>query len=193
MALRVGDGEARAGEGAADGERGGDVVAVADVGDPDALQPAELFAHREKVGQSLAGVVLVGETVYDGDLGGAGELLYLLVVEGADHYGVYVAGEDASGVRGGLALAYLYLLREQVEGVAPELVHPDLEGDAGAVRGLLEDHRQRPAAQGPEGDARPLKPFQFDRLVEDQARLLRCELGEGEAVAAREGGWGRRG
>src|SRR5215207_2118784 len=126
-------------------------------------------------------MMLVCEPVYDGDLGGLRQLLGLLVVEGPDHDGVYVAGEDAAGVRRGLAPAYLYLLRQQVEGVAAELVHPDLEGDASAVRGLLEDHRQCPAAQGPEGDARPLEAFQLDGL------------GEGEAVAAREGGWGRRG
>ena len=60
--------------------------------------------------------------------------------------GVYVAGEDAACVRGGLPLTYLYLLGQQVERVAAELVHADLEGDARAVRGLLEDHRQRPAA-----------------------------------------------
>src|SRR3712207_8790774 len=39
MTLRVGYGEARAGKGAADGERVGDVVAIADVGDLEPFQP----------------------------------------------------------------------------------------------------------------------------------------------------------
>src|SRR3712207_5599919 len=151
------------------------------------------ISDGKEVGEGLAGVVGVGEAVYDGDLGGLGELLDLLVVEGPDHDGVYVAGEDAPGVRRGLPLADLYLLRQQVEGVAAELVHADLEGDAGAVRGLLEDHSQRPAAQGPEGDARPLEPLCLGGFVEDEARLIRGELGQCEAVAAGEGGWGRRG
>src|SRR3712207_3709539 len=122
-------------------------------------------------------MMLIGEAVYDGHLGGVGELLDLLVVEGPDHDGVYVAGEDAASVRRGLALTHLYLLRQQVEGVPAELVHPDLEGDAGAVGGLLEDHRQRPAAQGPVGDARSLKPLYLCGLIEDEPDLLRGELG----------------
>ena len=112
--------------------------------------------------------------------------LEFLVVEGPDHDGVYVAGEDAPRVRRGLALAYLYLLGQQVEGVAAELVHAYLERDARAVRWLLEDHRQCPAAQGPVGDARPLQALYLEGLVEDQLRFFRGELGQREAVAARE-------
>src|SRR3712207_2552672 len=123
-------------------------------------------------------MVLVGETVYDGHLGGVGELLYLLVVEGADHYGVYVAGEDAAGVRRGLSSAHLYLLGTQGEGMAAELVHPDLEGDAGAVGGLLEDHRERPATQRPIRDARLLQGLYLRGLVEDEPDFLRGELGQ---------------
>src|SRR5215208_7116731 len=84
-----------------------------------------------------------------------GELFKVFVIEGADHYGIYITGEDAPGVRRGLPLSYLKLLRAQGEGVAAELVHPDFEGDAGAVGGLLEDHRERPAEERPEGDAGP--------------------------------------
>src|SRR3712207_5997107 len=151
------------------------------------------ISDGKEVGEGLAGVVGVGEAVYDGDLGGLGELLDLLVVEGPDHDGVYVAGEDAPGVRRGLPLADLYLLRQQVEGVAAELVHADLEGDAGAVGGLLEDHSQRPATQGTVGDARLLKRLYLCGLVEDEPDLPRGELGQGQAVAAGERGGGRRG
>src|SRR5215217_451681 len=167
----------RAGEGAAESEGVGDVIAVADVGDPDPFKPSELLADGEEVGESLARVMGVCEAVYDWDLCGPGELLEFLVVEGPDHDGVYVAGEDAARVRRGLPLAYLYLLGQQVEGVAAELVHADLEGDARAVRGLLEDHRQRPAAQGSEGDARPLESLYLEGLVEDEPRFFRGELG----------------
>ena len=73
----------------------GHVVAVADVGDPDPFKPSELLADGEEVGEGLARVVGVREPVYDGDLGGPGQLLEFLVVEGPDHDGVYVAGEDA--------------------------------------------------------------------------------------------------
>src|SRR5215216_1252010 len=132
-------------------------------------------------------MMLIGEAVYDGYLGGVGELLDLLVVEGADHDGVYVAGEDAAGVRGGLALAHLYLLRAQGEGMSAELVHPDLEGDAGAIGGLLEDHRERLAEERPEGDAGSPQSLYLGGLVEDEAHLAGLELGEGEAVAPGDG------
>src|SRR5215210_7111969 len=136
-------------------------------------------------------MVLIGEAVYDGYPGCCGELLDFLVVEGTDHYGVYVAGEDAAGVRGGLALAHLYLLRAQREGVSAELVHPDLEGDAGAVGGFLEDHRERLAEERPEGDAGSPQSLYLDGLVEDEAHLAGLELGEGEAIAPGEGRGGR--
>src|SRR4028118_541912 len=137
-------------------------------------------------------MVRVREAVYDGHLRGGGELLDRLVVEGADHDGVYVAGEDAAGVRRGLALAHLYLLGGEGEGVAAELVHAYLERDAGTVGGLLEDHGERPAAQGAVGDAALLHGLDLDGLVQDQAHLPRRELRQRQAVPAREGGGLRR-
>src|SRR5919112_3775397 len=92
-------------------------------------------------------MVGVGEAIYHRYVGGAGELFEVPVVEGADHDGVDVAGQDAARVRGRLALADLDLLRTQVKRVAAELVHPDLEGDAGPIGGLLEDHGERAPAQ----------------------------------------------
>ena len=73
--------------------------------------------------------------LYHGDVGRAGELFQVPVVEGADHDGVDVAGQDAARVRRRLAFADLDLLGAQVERVAAELVHPYLEGDAGPADG----------------------------------------------------------
>src|SRR5919205_2210896 len=131
----------------------GHVVAVSDVGDPGAFDRTELLAHGHEVGEGLARVVGVREAVYYGNVGGAGELLQVPVVEGANHDGVDVAGQDAACIRGSLAFAYLDLLGTQMERVAAELVHPDLEGDAGSVGWLLEDHSEREPAQWPVGDA----------------------------------------
>ena len=114
------------------------------------------------------------------------------MVEGADHDGVDVAGEDAARVRRGLALAHLYLLGGEGEGVPAELVHPDLERDAGAVGWLLEDHRERPAAQGAVGDAALLHGFDLDGLVQDQGHFVRREFRQRQAVPTREGGRFRR-
>src|SRR5215213_7555010 len=137
-------------------------------------------------------MVEVGKAVYDGHLGCISELLDLLVGEGTHHYGVYVAGEDTARIRGGLALAHLYLLRQEVEGVAAQLVHADLERDAGAVGGFLEDHRERSAAQGTVGDVGLLECLYLESFVEDELRLLRGELGQSQAVATGEGRGGRR-
>src|SRR5215210_5682737 len=96
----------------------GHVVAVADVGNLDASDQTELLAHGHEVGEGLARVVGIREAVYYGDVGGAGELFEVPVVEGADHYGVDVAGQDAARVGRGLALADLYLLGAQVQRMA---------------------------------------------------------------------------
>src|SRR4051812_26369352 len=130
----------------------------------------------------------IGEAVYHGDIGGPGELFEVFVIEGADHYGVYVTGEDASGIGGGLSLSYLELLRAQGEGVAAELIHADLEGDAGTIGGLLEDHRERFAEEWPEGNAGFPQGLELDGFVEDETDLFRAELSQGEAVASCKGG-----
>jgi hypothetical protein len=141
VAFRVCDSQFGAGQGTGYGEGVGDVVAVADVGYLRAFHRTQLLAYGHEVGEGLARVVGVREAVYDGDVGGTGKLFQIPVVEGAYHDGVDVAGEDAARVGWGLALADLDLLRAQVQRVAAELVHPDLEGDSGPVGRLLEDHR----------------------------------------------------
>src|SRR5215203_6984796 len=118
VSFGVGDGEFCAAQGAGYGEGVGHVVAVADVRDPYALDRTELLSHGHEVGDGLARVVGVRESVYYGDVGRAGELFQVSVVEGADHDGVDVAGEDAARVGRRLAFADLDLLRAQMERVA---------------------------------------------------------------------------
>src|SRR5918995_6372843 len=133
VSFGVGDGELCTTQGAGYGEGVGHVVAVADVRDPFALDRTELLSHGHEVGDGLSRVVGVRESVYYGDVGCAGKLFQVPVVEGADHDGVDVSGEDAARVGRRLAFADLDLLWAQMERVAAELVHPDLKGDAGPV------------------------------------------------------------
>ncbi len=72
-----------------------------------------------------------------------------LMIENADHDRVDVAREHARGVGDGLAAAELHFLTGQHHDVAAELAHRDIEGDARASRGLVEDHRQRLAGKRP--------------------------------------------
>src|SRR5688572_21368829 len=192
VSFGVGDGEFCAAQGAGYGEGVGHVVAVADVGDSGAFDRTELLAYGHEVGEGLARMVGVRESVYYGDVGCAGELFEITVVEGADHDGVDVAGEDAARVGRSLAFADLDLLWTQVERVAAELVHPYLERDAGPVGWFLEDHRERTPAQRPVRDAALLQRLYANGLVQDQGHLLWGELSKRQAVAAREGGRGRR-
>src|ERR671921_1103513 len=137
----MGDGELCAAQGAGYGEGVCHVVAVAHVGYFDSFEKTELLTHGHEVSESLAWMVGVRKTVYDGDVGGAGQFFEVPVVEGTDHNSVDVTCQDAARIRGRLAFADLDLLGAQVERVATELVHSDLEGDAGPVGWFLEDHR----------------------------------------------------
>ena len=65
-----------------DRQRTGNVVAIADVGEFQPLQPAELLSQREQVGQRLAGMILCGEHVDDRDGGVGSELRHELVRSG---------------------------------------------------------------------------------------------------------------
>ena len=69
VALGTGEREVHADAEGGKHERVGDVVAVADEGQLEALEGAEVFAQRLHVGEGLAGVVGVGEGVDDGDTG----------------------------------------------------------------------------------------------------------------------------
>jgi hypothetical protein len=71
------------------------------------------------------------------------------MIEGADHDGVHVARQDARRVGDALAAAELHLLAGEHQGLAAELAHADIEGDAGAGGGLVEHHRQDLAFERP--------------------------------------------
>ena len=61
----------------------------------------------------------------------------------AGHDQVHVALQHPGRVRDGLPLTELDVVLAQGDGLATEAGDPDLEGDAGAVGGLLEKHRHR--------------------------------------------------
>ena len=129
-------------------EQGGcHVVAVAYVGQVDALQPAVLLLDSEEVGQRLAGVLLVGQAVDDGHARVLGQVSTSAVREDAGHDAVHHAPQHAGHVGHALALAEADVVGPQVERVPAELGHAGLEADLRPQRGLLEDHRQLLAFQ----------------------------------------------
>ncbi len=92
-------------------------------------------------------MVVVGEAVDHGDLGRAREREDGLVLERPRLDHVTHPGEHPGGVVDRLAPSEVDLAGLEVEGVAAELCHPDLEGHPRASRRLLEDHPERAVAQ----------------------------------------------
>ena len=62
-----------------------------------------MFAHGHQIGHGLAGMVVIGQAVDDGDGGPLGQVEDFLVLEDAGHDSVAHAGEDAGDILGRLA------------------------------------------------------------------------------------------
>src|SRR5205823_3091855 len=99
----------------------GHVIAVADPGDALPLPAAEVLLDREQVGEDLAGMGEVGQSVDHWNRGVARQLFDLGVVESPDHDAVDVAGQHPCGIGDRLATADLDVLTGEEEGPPTEL------------------------------------------------------------------------
>ena len=167
------------GERAEDRQRARDVVAVADIRHAQPRQRVVRLAQRQQVGERLAGVVQVGEHVDHRDLAVLGEAFEHLVRSGAHADRGDVAREHERRVAQRLAARELQLVGAQHDGVAAELVDADLEGDARARRGLLEDQRDAAPVQRARGQRRRL---QLQRAVEQRRQLAGGKLGSSQKL-----------
>src|SRR6185437_7237826 len=149
---RRGYGHVEAGEGAEDRERASDVVAVADVGQAQAAQRVVRLAQREQIGERLTWMVPGGEHVYHRDRAVLGELLEHLVRTRAHADRGDVSREHERRVAHGLTARELKLVGAVHDRVPAELVHADVEGQARARRGLLEDQRDAAALERARGE-----------------------------------------
>ena len=131
-----------------------------------------MLPDGEQVGQHLAGVAEVGQAVDDGNFGVLGQPLHLLLGKGADHDAVAVPVQHPGGVLNGLPSADLTLLAGEEQGMAPQLVHPRLEGDTGAGGVLLKDHGQGLALEVVLVDVVLGLIFQLVRRVQDGDDIL---------------------
>ena len=159
----------------------------------EAFGRAEALFQGEEVGDGLAGVLEVGERVDDGDARAGGHLGDGVVRVGAEDDDVHPALEVVGHVGEGLALAEGRLGLVDEDGVAAEGVDGGLEGEAGAQRGLLEEHDHLARVE------RVAEVFGMvlDGVGElhDGGHLLHGEVGDGAEVAAGEtlGGLGEGG
>ncbi len=160
-------------------QRAGHVVAVADVGEPQAGERAVGLAQRQQVSECLARVVLGAQHVDDGYGTPAGQLLQRLLRARpqADHGDV--APEHGRRIPQGLPARELHLVAAQYQRLASELVYAHLERQTRARGGLLEDQRHAASLQrgGPQRLALELLGS-GQKLVE----LRGGQLGAGQEV-----------
>ena len=113
------------------GQRRGDIVAVADIGQRAAAHVPPVFAEGQDIGQRLAGVLLVAERVdHVQRRRGRCQRRGLFLGVGPDDQGADPAFEVARDVLERFTHTFGKLGR-QVQRVAAELTHRDLEGRAG--------------------------------------------------------------
>jgi hypothetical protein len=105
-----------------------------------------------------------------------GEHLHRLLLEGADHDRIDHARDDPRAVLDRLAASELGVARREEERMTAELDHAGLEGDAGAGRGLLEDHRQRPAGERLEVLAGGAHPLEFSGARDQRSGLVQAQI-----------------
>ena len=146
-----------------------------------------MLADGERVGHALAGVMVVGETVDHGDLPVLGEVLHVLLGEGADHDAVDVAAHHVGGVLDGLAHAQLDVVGAEEHRLRAELLDADLEAHPRARRGLHEDHGDGAAVEERVRLARLLLRLELGGEVEQAGDLGRGEVVDGEEAAAPRG------
>ena len=125
----------------------GQIKPVADIGHAQLAQIAEALAQGQQIGQQLARMQEVGESIDHRHAGFQSQFDANLMGESANHDEVDPARQIARHVLDRFALADPDILRGEIDGVATKLRHPGLEGYARPQRGLLEDHRERAAAQ----------------------------------------------
>ena len=118
------------------------LVAVSDVDDLLALDGTEDLLDGERVGDDLARVVVVGQSIDHGHGRVLRQLEHVRVREEARHDDVVHRGEHAGDVLGRLVLADADLLAE-AQGVAAKAEETGLERHARAGGRLHEDHRER--------------------------------------------------
>ncbi len=106
-----------------------------------------MLFESEDVRHHLAGMGLLGQAVDDRNRRVARQFLHVGMVENADHDRVDIARKNARGVGEGFAAAQLHLGARKHDRFAAELAHRQIERDARARRGTIEDHRQRLARQ----------------------------------------------
>ena len=153
---------------------GGDVVAVADPGHGQRLKRALLLLQRHDIGEDLAGMRLVGKAVDDRHGRVFCKLDQLFMRGGAHHDRVDIARQHEGRVGDGFAAAKLHVRMVQHDGLAAELAHGDVEGNARAGRAFLEQHGEHGAFRELGPGARAVLEGLLERVgaIQDQPQCI---------------------
>ena len=120
-----------------DGQTPSHVVGVADPGKRVSFQLADQLADRVQIGQRLARVAEVGQTVDHGTGAMFGNLDDRLMAIGADHDHVGILAEDAGEIGDALTAAEANLIAKE-DRASAEVGHARLEAHTGPHGRLLE-------------------------------------------------------
>ena len=170
------DDEATAYGGDAEGETAGHIVAIADEGYAEAVEPSFRLSHGLQIRHSLAGVLPIGKGVDDHYGGAVGELFQGGVGVDAGNYAVHVSGEDLGDVGDGFADAQADFGAAAVEAVTAKLVDADFEAAAGAEGGLFrraglwfarQGRWTRRLSSGP----KPFRRWRLCRMIRGRLRI----------------------
>ena len=101
-----------------------DVVAIAHVGDLQAVQPPEVFLQGQEVGQRLGGVELVGEPIDDRDTGIGRQLLDIAMQLHARDQHIDIPAQDLRGIGNSLTSAELQIVDPEINAVPPSWAMP---------------------------------------------------------------------
>ena len=158
------------------------IVAVADPGHPTTADVPAVLVVGLKVGEHLARMQAVGQSVNHRHRRMGGEALHDLMTEGADHDRVHHAREDPGIVLDGLPAPELGVPWREEQGMAAKLHHAGLERDPGPGGRLLEDHGQGTVAQGPVVLAAPEHGLQLGAPSDQGAHLGGSQVQQGQQV-----------
>src|SRR5262245_29866300 len=155
-----------------------DVVPVADPGQAQAAEVEPSLPQREKVGERLAGVLVVRERIHHRDACVTREIVDGRLRERPGRDDVNPPPEVPGDVSDRLAPPEPDILPREVDGGAAQLRHAHLERHARPERRLLEDEGQRVAGEGRPRLAGPRPGLPVGGEPEDLLDVLGREVGD---------------
>ena len=114
----------------------------------------------------------IGQTVDDRNGAVVCQILYFLLLVGADHDAVQIAAQHAGRILYRFAAANLQITVGQEQRLTAQLIHAGLEGNTGTGRGLLEDHAKALAFQVTMGNVVLSLILELIRQIEQTDDLL---------------------